>query len=72
MKEFSDERMLRELTEFLKKITMKVLMISNDPKILQKGATFPLRVAEYAKQFEELHTFIRNRQVFFEVRLLPQ
>ena len=35
---------------------MKVLMISNDPKILQKGSDVSLRVAEYAKQFEELHT----------------
>ncbi len=31
-------------------------MISNDPKILQKGSDVSLRVAEYAKQFEELHT----------------
>lgn len=34
---------------------MKVLMISNDPNILEKGSAVSLRVAEYAKQFEELH-----------------
>ena len=31
-------------------------MISNDPKILEKGSAVFARVAEYGKQFEELHT----------------
>ncbi len=30
-------------------------MISNDPKILEKGSAVFARVEEYGKQFEELH-----------------
>ncbi len=37
-------------------------MISNDPKILEKGSAVYARVAEYGKKFEELHTlFISGR-----------
>ena len=43
---------------------MKVLMISNDPKILEKGSAVSLRLSEYAKKYEELHTIFVTGKSF--------
>lgn len=43
---------------------MKVLMISNDPKILEKGSAVSLRQTEYAKKYEELHTIFVTGKSF--------
>jgi len=43
---------------------MKVLMISNDPKILEEGSVVRARAREYAKQFEELHfLYVTGRSI---------